>query len=178
MSKRILSAVTLVGFLLLPALAGAQVQKETVEGIRNFSHLDTTIACAGATTAAAVPELKKMGYASIINLRQASEAGADIDAEAAAAKAAGINFVHLPFNAASPDPAIIDGFLTAVTTPANQPAFVHCASGNRAAALWMIKRIDVDGWDTDRAAAEAASLGMTSAPLKTFALNYAEEHKK
>jgi uncharacterized protein (TIGR01244 family) len=179
MTRRIMKAVTIIVALLVPALAGAQqVTKENVEGIRNFARLDTTIACAGATAPTAVPELKKMGYASIIDLREATENGANIDEEAAAAKAAGINFVHLPFNGSKPDPAIIEGFEKAVTTPANQPAFVHCASGNRASALWLIKRIDVDGWDEDRAVAEATSLGLTSPALKDFALNYAKEHKK
>ncbi len=154
------------------------VTRETVPGVTNFARLDTTIACAGATTATAVPELKKMGYASIINLRQASEAGADIDGEAAAAKAAGITFIHLPFNEAAPDLAIVDGFLKAVTAPVNQPAFVHCASGNRASAMWMIKRMLVDHWDEDRASAEAASLGLTKSTLKTFALDYVKTHQQ
>jgi uncharacterized protein (TIGR01244 family) len=156
----------------------AQVTKETVPGVTNFAKLDTTIACAGATTPSAVAEVKKLGYASIINLRLPSEAGANLEEEAAAAKAAGIRYVHLPVNSASPDPAIVDGFLKAVTDPANQPAFIHCASGNRAAALWMVKRLLVDGWDADRASAEATSLGMTSAALKQFALDYAAAHKK
>jgi len=153
------------------------VTKPTVPGVTNFARLETTIACAGATSPDAMPELKKMGFASVINLRVATEAGANIDEEAAAAKAAGLNFVHLPFNAQSPDPAVVDGFLKAVTDPQNHPAFVHCASGNRAAALWMIKRMQVDKWDADRAATEAAALGLTSGALKTFALNYVETHK-
>ena len=153
------------------------VTKESVPGVTNFARVETTIACAGATKPSSLAELKKMGYASVINLRQASEAGADIDAEAAAAKAAGINFVHLPFNAASPDPALVGNFLKAVTDRNNQPAFVHCASGNRAAALWMIKRMQVDKWDVDRAGTEAAALGMTNPALKTFVLNYVQSHK-
>ena len=92
-----------------------------------------------------------MGFASIINLRLATEPGADIDAEAAAAKAAGINFVHLPFNGSMPDPAVADRFLKIITEPGNQPAFIHCASGNRAAAMWLIKRVLIDKWDNDRA---------------------------
>ena len=163
---------------LVVTLNAQGVTKETVPGVTNFARVETTIACAGATTPAAVAGIKKMGYASIINLRQASEAGADIEGEAAAAKAAGITYVHLPFNAASPDPAVVDAFLKAVTAPANQPAFVHCASANRAAAMWMIKRIQVDKWDADRAGAEAAALGLTSAALKTFALNYVQAHKQ
>jgi uncharacterized protein (TIGR01244 family) len=159
------------------AVQAQQVTKETVPGVVNFSRVETTIACAGATTPAGVAEVKKLGFASIINLRQASEAGADVDAEAAAAKTAGITYVHLPFNASAPDPTLIDRFLKAVTDPANQPAFIHCASANRAAALWMIKRVEVDKWDVDRAATEAAALGLTNASLKTFALDYIEAHK-
>ena len=159
-------------------MLGAQVTKESVPGVTNFARVETTIACAGATTPAAVAELKRMGYASIINLRQASEAGADVDAEAAAAKAAGVTYVNLPFNGASPDPAVVERFLKAVTDPANQPVFLHCATANRAAALWMIKRMTVDGWDADRASAEATALGLTSSALKTFALEYAAAHKK
>src|SRR4030095_12436658 len=68
------------------AQAGAQqVTKPTVPGASNFAKLETTVACGGATTPEAVPELKKMGYKSIINLRIPTEAGANVDAEAAAA---------------------------------------------------------------------------------------------
>jgi len=85
--------------------------------------------------------------------------------------------VHLPFNAAMPDPAVVDSFLKAVTVPQNQPAFVHCASGNRAAALWMVKRMLLDHWDAERAGTEAAALGLTSPALKTFALEYVRTHQ-
>jgi uncharacterized protein (TIGR01244 family) len=119
-----------------------------------------------------------MGYATIINLRQASEAGADLEGEAAAAKAAGLIYVSLPLNSASPDPAVVDQFLKTVTDPANQPVFLHCASANRAAALWMIKRLVVDGWDVERASVEATALGLTNSALKTFALEYATAHRK
>jgi uncharacterized protein (TIGR01244 family) len=155
--------------------AQSQVTKESVPGIVNFSKVETTVACAGATTPAALAEVKRMGYASVINLRQASEPGADIEAAAAAAKAAGINFIHLPFNVASPDPMLVDGFLRAITDKANQPAFIHCASANRAAALWMVKRIVVDKWDIDRASTEASALGLTSSALKTFAIEQAQK---
>lgn len=159
------------------SLFAQQVTQETVPGVTNFKRLDTTIACAGATTAQGVPELKKMGYKSIINLRLASETGANIDEETAAAKTAGITFIHIPFNGSSPDPAVADKFVEAVTARENQPAFVHCASGNRAAALWMIKRLVVDKWDNDRAYEEAKALGLTNAGLKKFATDYAEAHK-
>jgi uncharacterized protein (TIGR01244 family) len=146
--------------------------------VRNFVKLESTIACGGATTPEGVAELKKLGYASIINLREATETGAEVEAEATAAKEAGVRYVHLPMNGAKPDPAVADSFLKAVVEPANQPVFVHCGSGNRAAALWLIKRLVVDGWDVERATMEATALGLKSEPLKKFAIDYAASRKK
>jgi uncharacterized protein (TIGR01244 family) len=177
MMKNLFCLIGLSALFVAGAGAQMQVTKETVPGVVNFSRVETTVACAGATTPAAVAEVKKLGYASGIYLRVATEPGADVDAEAAAAKAAGINFIHLPFNAAAPDPTLIDRFLKAVTDPANQPAFIHCASANRAAALWLIKRVEVDKWDVDRAVEEASALGLTNPTLKALALEHIATHK-
>jgi uncharacterized protein (TIGR01244 family) len=174
--KRVLLSLVVIGISV--ATAESQVKKSTVEGIANFAQVETTVACAGSVKPGSVAGIKRMGFASIVNLRLASEPGADIDAETAAAKEAGINFVHLPFNGGMPDPAVADRFLKIVTEPANQPAFIHCASGNRAAALWLIKRVLIDKWDNDRAIEEATQLGMTTPALKTFALDYIQSHKK
>jgi uncharacterized protein (TIGR01244 family) len=176
--KRVFVILTAVAIGVSVVPAQSQVKKSTVPGIVNFAQVETTVACAGAITPASVGGIKKMGFASIINLRLATEQAADIDAEAAAAKAAGINFVHLPFNGNAPDPTIADRFLATITEPGNQPAFIHCASGNRAAAMWLIKRVLVDKWDNDRASEEAAQLGLINQPLKTFALDYIQAHKR
>jgi uncharacterized protein (TIGR01244 family) len=174
--KRVLLSLTVATMAF--GAAQAQVKKATVEGITNLAQVETTVACAGAITPASVAGIRKMGYASLINLRMASEEGADIDAEAAAAKAAGIRFIHLPLNSAKPDPAVADEFLKVIAEPGVQPAFIHCHSGNRAAAMWLIKRVMIDKWDTDRASEEAAQLGLTNAGLKKFALDYVAAHKK
>jgi len=177
MKSRIFAAA--VAFALSAAAAAAQtpaVTKASIPGVVNFAKVETTVACAGATSPAALAGIKSMGYNSVINLRTVGENGFDADAEVAAAKAAGITYVHLPFNAQSPDPALVDNFLKAITDKANQPAFIHCASANRAAALWMIKRIAVDKWDVEKATEEATALGLTSPALKTFAIEQAKKH--
>jgi uncharacterized protein (TIGR01244 family) len=156
------------------AIAQTEITKPVVPGIVNFGYIGKTVACAGATAPAALVEVKKLGYAAVINLRVASEPGAEIDASAAAAQAAGLRFIHLPFNASAPDPMLVDKFLAAIADPRNQPVFIHCASANRAAALWMVKRMVVDKWDANRAATEATALGMTSAALRTFAIEQAQ----
>lgn len=170
-------AILFAGILAV-AVDAQQVTKETVPGITNFSRLQTTIACAGAVEVSAVPEIQKLGFKSIINLRQASEQGANIEESKAAAKAAGINYVHIPFNVQAPDANLVPNFLAAVTAPANQPAFVHCAGAGRAAAMWMIKRMQVDGWDQAKASEEAAALGLANERLKQFAVDWVATHKK
>ena len=176
--RTMLAAILAVVSSTALSTATQQVTKETVPGVTNLARLETTVACAGAVKVEAVPEIKKMGFASIINLRQASEPGADIDAEAAAAKAAGIRFYHIPFNGQSPEPAVADKFLDAITSKGSEPAFIHCAGGNRAAAMWLVKRLAVDHWEADRATAEATALGLTSPTLKQFAYDYAQTHKR
>jgi protein tyrosine phosphatase (PTP) superfamily phosphohydrolase (DUF442 family) len=119
-----LVVLTGVGCLVATAASG-QVVKQDVPGIRNFAKVETTVACAGAITPAAIPKIKEMGYASIINLRLPTEEGADIEGNIAAAKAAGIPYHHIPFSSATPDPAAVDTFLKTITAPGVQPAFIH-----------------------------------------------------
>jgi uncharacterized protein (TIGR01244 family) len=180
MKSHFLITVALMATLWLAAApARAQeVTKENVEGITNFHRLETTVACSGAIKVTAVPEIKKFGFASIINLRQASEDGANLEEEAAAAKAADIRYYSIPFSSTDPDPAAADKFVAAITEKGSDPAFIHCAGGGRAATMWFIKRMVVDHWDVDRAAKEATDLGMTSPKLKQFAIDYAQAHKK
>jgi protein tyrosine phosphatase (PTP) superfamily phosphohydrolase (DUF442 family) len=124
------ATISRVGFLAIVGVlacsaASAQVVREEVAGIRNFAKVESTVACAGAITPAAIQEIKKMGFASIINLRLATEQGADIEGHAAVAKAAGVPYHHIPFSGSAPDPAVVDTFLKTISAPGVQPAFIH-----------------------------------------------------
>ena len=173
LSRTIMASCVVLTIMSAELLLGQQVSKDSVEGIRNMARLETTVACAGAITVDAVPEIKKMGFVSIINLRRASEPGANVEEQTAAARAAGLRYFHVPFDG-SPDPVAAEQFLTAITSPGAEPAFIHCGGGNRAATMWLIKRLAVDGWDPDRAIAEAEALGQTSVPLRKFAIEFAQ----
>ena len=118
MKSRFVMAVTFAATMCLtlaPAKA-QQVTKDTVPGITNLSRLETTVACSGAITPDAVPAIKKMGFVTIINLRESSEPGANVEAEEAAAKQVGMRYYHIPFNANMPDTAAADKFIEAITT--------------------------------------------------------------
>ena len=138
---RISSHVTAIAMLLAVLTAGIaaqQVTKSQLPGVRNYARLETTVACAGAISAEqAVPAIKREGFVSIVS------------------KAAGLLYFHVPRNGSSPDPNAADAFIATITTPGAEPAFIHCSGGNRAATMWMIKRMVFDRWDAERATKEA-----------------------
>lgn len=170
-------AITTAAVVLVTAFVLAQ-EKQTRAGITNYTKVDAVIACGGATETSALDALKADGFKSVINLRLASEQGANIEENQAKAKALGLNYFHLPLSGSAPDPKVVDQFLEIVANQANQPVYIHCASANRAGAVWMVKRVLRDGWTVERATTEAKAIGLTAAPLEKFALDYIAAHRK
>lgn len=169
----------MLAILLLILLAPLQAPaKDTLPGAVNVTRVDAAIMCGGATTSEAFPELKKRGFASIINLRREQEPGVDIPGAKAAAATAGLKYIHIPVEGSKPDPKSADAFLAAVTDKTNQPAYIHCGSANRVGAMWLIKRMVVDGWDAARATEEAKAIGLTSDVLRQFAIDYASARRR
>ena len=149
--------------------AGLQAE-EGPEGVRNYTRVDATVACAGATPPEAMAVLRERGFNAVINFRTAGENGATVDAGRAAAEAAGLTYIHIPFR--QPSAEIVESFLAAVAEPANQPVYIHCGSANRVGAMWLIKRVQQDGYSIDDAVAEAEAIGLRSPALREFALGY------
>jgi len=169
--------LSFMSLMSLQLVATQAPQKETIDGIRNFTKVDATTGCAGATDPKALVEVAKRGYKSVLNLREATEAGAAIDESKAAADAAGLKYIHLPLNGSKPDPAVVDAFIKIVTDKENQPVYIHCGSANRVAALWLAKRMLVDKWTEERALEEANAIGLTNQVLKQFALEYVKSRR-
>ena len=164
--------------LLLLSLVQHAPEKYSLPGAKNVTRVDAVLMCGGATGNEAFPALKKEGFVSVINLRQADEPGVDVPGSRAAAESAGLRYVHIPVRSSAPEAASVAAFLKAVQDPANQPMYIHCGSANRVAAMWLIKRVVVDGWDIARATKEAEAIGLTSDTLRQFAVEYATTHRK
>ena len=175
MIVRLMCTAALAAAIVAPL--AAQVEKKEMAGVRNYSRVDATVGCAGATDPAAMKALKGEGYAAVINLRLPTEEGSDVDGERTAATAAGMKYIHIPFNAAAPDPKAVDTFLAAVADKSNQPVFIHCGSAGRVAAVWMVKRVLQDKWDVARAQKEADAIGTQSPGLRAFVTDYIAKHQ-
>jgi uncharacterized protein (TIGR01244 family) len=178
---RIRMAAVVTGFLTATALVTAQAPQmpaSSIPGITNYTRVDATVGCGGATAVEAFPALKREGFTTVINLREADEPGANIDESKAAAERAGLKYIHIPFDGHAPSPAVADAFLAAVKDPSNAPVYIHCAAASRVGAVWLIKRVLVDGWDVDRATAEARKIGLRSVQLEQFARDYIAAHRR
>ena len=175
MTMRVMLAV--VAAASVAASVNAQVQKKEFPGVRNYSRVDATVGCGGQTDPAAMASLKSEGFVSVINLRLPTEEGANVEQGRAAAQAAGLKYIHLPFNAAAPDPKVVDSFLAAVSDRANQPVFIHCGSASRVGGMWTIKRALQDKWPLEKALAEGKAIGLNNAGLETFVTDYIKSHQ-
>lgn len=180
MARRLVPAV--VAIVVAAVAVGVYTQQtrpgsQERPGVVNFTQVDPTIACAGATETASLDGLKADGFKSIINLRLASERGANVDENRARAEALGINYIHIPVDMSNLDPASIDRFLEEVRKPENTPVFLHCGSASRVGAMMIAKRVLIDGWDIDRAVEEARTIGMRGDALEQFARTYIASRK-
>ena len=158
-------------------VAGARAQtqappREAVPGVFGFAKADDNVAVGGPVTGDGMAELKRRGYATVINLRSPDENGANVEGEAADAKAAGLKYLSIPTKVADLGvPASVDKVIAALTNECDQPVYLHCAAGVRASAVWALKRIKVDGWSGEKAVAEAEGLGLTNAKVKQMVID-------
>lgn len=151
------------------------VQPPAPAGITNFSRVDATVACGGATEPAAITALAAEGFRTVINLRLASEPG--VAEEEAVVTHAGLAYIHLPMDPAAPRIATADRFLEVIADPTHQPVYIHCASANRVGAVWAIKRVVQDGWTRERAIEEGQAIGMKSQTMIDFVHRYLDAHR-
>lgn len=162
------TAASLLGFLAAAAIAAAA--DPSVSQIEKYFSVNERVATAAQPTIPQLAAVREEGFRTVINLREPSEY--DAEAERAAALELGLRYVSIPVKTADPKPEQVEAFLDATDDASNYPVLIHCGSGNRVGAFWMIRRVLVDGWKPEDAEKEARQIGMKSANLREFALEY------
>jgi uncharacterized protein (TIGR01244 family) len=161
---------TLAGLLTAVAMFAAA----DVGSITGFYKVEDGIAVGGQPTPEQIPALVAEGYRTVITLRLDSEF--DASAVAQAAREARMTYRSIPISAKEPDDAAVDEFLRVTDDPGIYPVYIHCGSGNRAAALWMIRRVLREGWQIGVAMSEAQMAGLKNETLRDFAFAYIQRH--
>jgi uncharacterized protein (TIGR01244 family) len=134
----------------------------------NYRRLRPQIATGGLIQPGAVPKLKELGFATIVDLRGPMEGTA---VEKQAAQAAGIRYFNIPVTEGLPSDAQLAEFGRVIQDPKNYPVLVHCASANRVGATWALYRIH-SGIPVEMALAEGQAIGMRAERQPTFANAY------
>jgi len=149
-----------------------------VSGIPRFMKVSDQVWTGGQPWDEHYAKLKDAGVKVIINLRPPAEN--EGSAEEAKVKSLGMAYFNIPVSFNEPDELDADDFLKLTDEQLkNGPVFIHCAVGSRVGAFWMIRRVLRDGWDFDKAAAEANQIGMRSqGRIFDFAKEYIEKKKK
>jgi protein tyrosine/serine phosphatase len=148
----------LVRVLLFGAIASvACAQPELF--IHNFHHVDDHVLRGAQPGTDGVRALAAIGVKTIVDLRPANERAGK---EKTDAEALGIKYINVPMNGFhAPAGETVDRVLTTLNDAAAWPVFVHCQYGeDRTGTVIACYRIRHDGWNNDKALAEAKKLGM------------------
>ena len=163
--RRLACAALLSGLSSTPALAGAPdagakkplgdvIASPEIDG--GATRVGDTI-IAGQPSAKGFAELKRRGAKSVVNLRATTEPGASTEKKAV--EALGLGYAQAPVVKTALDAKSVDAALAAIDAAA-KPVVLHCAGGNRAAAIWAIHQTTRGGVPVEEALEAARTLGL------------------
>ena len=165
-------------FLVMASVCAAQASVES-KNLRNFHQVNDALYRGGQPKDNGFAELKKLGVATVIDLRDNDDNALK---EKALVEKAGMRFVNLPLgNWSRPDIKDIEKILAEISAPATHPVFVHCKRGSdRTGTVIAVYRISHDGWDAKRASDEAKTFGIGwwEFGMKDFINDYYRDYKK
>ena len=123
-----------------------------------FRELEDGVAVSPQITAEDVQAAASLGYGTIVcNRPDGEEAGQpSADEIEAAAQAAGVSFLALPFAGGGPSPSQVEGMSAALDAPGK--VLAYCRSGMRSATLWALARAR-QGRDADALIGAAKAAG-------------------
>lgn len=155
--KKTLLSLALAAALIIPAVA----QETQTFGIDKAARPEAGLVVAGQPTAEQLKEAAKAGFKTVIDLRMPDEPrGYD---EANAAHAAGLAYVRIPLNLDTLNAEALEQFLAAMSH-AEGPVLLHCATANRAGALYYAQLLE-KGAPEAEALSKAQAAGLKSQEL-------------
>jgi protein tyrosine phosphatase (PTP) superfamily phosphohydrolase (DUF442 family) len=138
------------------ALAGPEVA-----GVDNFLKLNDHVYRGAQPTELGFQNLAKLGIQTVIDLQEAGDARSV--GEAKSVKAAGMLYISVPMKGMeTPASESVAKVLAVLENTTTGPVFVHCHRGaDRTGGVIACYRIEHDNWTSERALAEARSMGMS-----------------
>lgn len=146
--------------------AGAKVATTTVGQAPNSAAFGSRVYFAGQPSESDLADYAKLGVKTVVNLRTASEMERVGYDEAAAAKAAGLKYFHVPVGSTMPNDGELTKIYNELSRAGQDKVLVHCASSNRSGMIWAAFRAQEHGLSPEHALEEGKAAGMTSPALQ------------
>jgi protein tyrosine/serine phosphatase len=177
MTNRIhkLSAVACTVALLV-SITAAQSEPSYKE-LPNFHKVSDKLFRGAQPASGFAKKLGELGVKTIVNLRGEDEISHDEQKEAEAAGLCYFNIGMPGLSAPSDDQ--VSRVMAIIDNPENQPVFIHCKRGSdRTGTITAVYRISHEGWNADRAIAEAKHFGMSWAEfgMKGYISDFYKQH--
>jgi protein tyrosine/serine phosphatase len=163
----------LLGALSVGGCASAPRGVPASEGIGNFARVNDALWRGAQPDERGFDNLKRLGAATIVNLRMADEVWPE---EAATVRRLGLNYVNVPLHGFSAPSAAEVARVLALIESSPPPVFVHCQHGaDRTGTIIACYRIRREGWTAKQALAEARRFGLSGWEfgMKRFVREYA-----
>ena len=129
------------------------------ENIFNYSRVSPNIGISGRLNEAGIKEAQEVGFALIIDLRQPTEDG--VDMEKRVTDKLDLPYRNVPFSSDETVWNDVDEIASLLNDSANYPVLIHCGSANRAGAFWALYRAR-DNVDPVIAIEEGRAVGLSS----------------
>jgi uncharacterized protein (TIGR01244 family) len=146
--------------ILLAATALAQIAPTPVGKAPNSTSYASKVYFAGQPEAADFAEYAKLGVKVVINLRTPAEMEKVNFDEAEAAKAAGLEYLNVPFGSTPATDADLARIFPYLAKAGESKVMMHCASSNRVGFVWSMFRGTAEGLGVEEAIAEGKQAGL------------------
>lgn len=149
-----------------------QTPLQALAGVANASQLSPTLVGGGQPAALNLQGLKEAGVGIVLDLRDPMEPR-PID-EPSVVRELGMEYINIPVVSGSLSDATLDQILAVVRGAGDTPVFCHCAGGGRVGGA-LIPYLMIDqGLDEEDAVAQAMQVGLRSAEMMEWGLDYAK----
>jgi protein tyrosine phosphatase (PTP) superfamily phosphohydrolase (DUF442 family) len=149
---------------------------QALNGVPNACQLLPGVVTGGQPSAAHLAAFHAAGGRVVLDLRDAMEPR-PLD-EAATVASLGLEYVNVPVGPHSLTDATLDRVREVLREAGDGTVLVHCASGSRVgAALLPVLMLD-HGLEEEDAVGQAMRVGLRSAELMEWALDYTRRHRK
>ena len=148
---------------------------DALRGVANACLLTPQVVTGGQPTATHLAALGAAGGGVVLDLRDRMEPRPIHEAQAA--RAAGLEYVNIPVTAHTQNDATLERVLGVLRGAGDKTVFVHCGSGNRVGAALIPWLILDQGFDDEDAVNQAMRVGLRSADLMEWGLDYARRNR-